>query len=264
MILEMQRIGAALAQMETMVGNQVALPPGFPDGASLVVSELAKPHSIVVDQSGQRYLNEAQSYMTFCQKMLARHECVPAVPSWLVLDSQYLRKYMMSGTLPGTRKPAAWFESGWLKRADTLAELADQCGIEPAALIATVDKFNAFARSGVDEDFARGATAYSRFLGDPASRPSPAMGTIEDGPFYAYQFYPGDVGTYGGAITDTDARVLREDGSPIQGLYATGISTASVMGRSYPGAGSSVGPAFVWGYVAALHAMNAARQAPRV
>ena len=59
-------------------------------------------------------------------------------------------------------------------------------------------------------------------------------------------------------VTDTEARVLREDGSVIEGLYATGISTASVMGRAYPGAGASVGPSFVWGYVAAKHATGQA------
>ena len=68
--------------------------------------------------------------------------------------------------------------------------------------------------------------------------------------------YPGDVGTYGGVVTDAHARVLRTDGSVIPGLYATGVSTASVMGRVYPGAGSSVGPSFVWGYVAAKHAAS--------
>ena len=91
--------------------------------------------------------------------------------------------------------------------------------------------------------------------------PSSSLGTIEQGPFYAYKVYPGDVGTYGGVVTDTNARVLREDGSVIPGLYATGVSTASVMGRAYPGAGASVGPSFVWGYVAAKHAANAGNAA---
>ncbi len=111
----------------------------------------------------------------------------------------------------------------------------------------------------MDEDFNRGGRAFDRFLGDKAQTPSPSMGVIEKGPFYAYQFYPGDVGTYGGVVTDTNARVLREDGSVIPGLYATGISTASVMGHAYPGAGASVGPSFVWGYVAAKYAMKAAQ-----
>ncbi|MDM4769913.1 FAD-binding protein [Solimonas sp. SE-A11] len=66
------------------------------------------------------------------------------------------------------------------------------------------------------------------------------------------------MGTYGGVVTDEHARVLREDGSVIPGLYANGVSTASVMGRFYPGAGGSVGPSFVWGHVAARHAAEQA------
>lgn len=90
--------------------------------------------------------------------------------------------------------------------------------------------------------------------GMSSKKGSATLGSIEVGPFYAIPIVPGDVGTYGGVVTDEHARVLREDGSVIGGLYATGVSTASVMGRVYPGAGSSVGPSFVWGYVAASHA----------
>jgi len=258
MIQDMMRLGAAIAQMDEMVGNQAAFPPENADGIALVVSEIAKPNSMVVDQSGERYINESQSYMSFCQGMLARHKTVPAVPSWLVFDSQYTSKYMVAGTMPGSKKPASWSDQGWLKQGGTIEELASQCGIAPDKLKASVERFNTFARKGVDEDFNRGGRAYDRFLGDKANAPSPSMGPIEKGPFYAYKFYPGDVGTYGGVVTDTNARVLREDGSVIPGLYATGISTASVMGRAYPGAGASVGPSFVWGYVAAKHAMEAA------
>jgi 3-oxosteroid 1-dehydrogenase len=210
---------------------------------------------MVVDQSGERYLNENQSYMSFCQTMLARNKTVSAVPSWLIFDSTYTSKYMVAGTLPGTKKPQSWLDEGWLKKADTIEKLARLCAMDPAKLTAQVERFNGFARKGVDEDFDRSGSAYNRFLGDRGHSPSPSLGTIEKGPFYAYQFYPGDVGTYGGVITDTEARVLREDGSVIPGLYATGISTASVMGRAYPGAGASVGPSFVWGYIAARHAM---------
>lgn len=258
MIQEMMRIGAAIAQMEEMVGNQAALPPGLPDRIALVVSEIAKPHSLVVDMSGVRYTNETQSYMAFCQDMLARNRTVPAVPSWLIFDSTYMDRYMVAGTLPGTKKPQAWYDSGWLKKAASVSELARKLGVDPARLNATIERFNGFARSGRDEDFNRGGRAYDRFLGDRTQTPSPAMGPVEKPPFYAYPFYPGDVGTYGGVITDVHARVLREDGTVIPGLYATGTSTASVMGRAYPGAGSSVGPSFVWGYLAARHAMETA------
>jgi len=262
MIQEMMRLGAAVAQMDEMVGNQATFPPENEDGISLVVSEIAKPHSMVVDQSGERYLNESQSYMTFCQAMLNRNHSVPAVPSWLIFDSEYERKYMVAGTLPGSKKPRSWFDRGWLKKAETIEELGKLCNIAPAKLQAEVERFNRFARTGVDEAFNRGGRAFDRFLGDKAQTPSPSMGVIEKGPFYAYQFYPGDVGTYGGVVCDTNARVVREDGSIIPGLYATGISTASVMGHAYPGAGASVGPSFVWGYIAAMHAMNAAQDSP--
>lgn len=256
MLQEMARAGAVLAQMEERVGNQVTLPPGAEAAEFKPTAQrlTAAPHAMLVDQSGRRYMNEGGSYMEYCKRMLERHKSVPAIPSWAVFDSQYLRKYMLAGTMPGDNKPQAWTDSGYLKRAETLERLARQLGIEPDVLKATVERFNHFAAIGRDEDFQRGARAYDRWLGDPWQRPNEALGAIEQGPFYAVPVYPGDVGTYGGVVTDDSARVLRADGSPIPGLYATGVSTASVMGRAYPGPGSSVGPSFLWGYVAALHA----------
>ena len=258
MIEEMMRHGAAIAQMKEMVGNQATLPPGNPTEIAFVVTEITKPHAIVVDSSGQRYTNESQSYMSFCQAMIARDYEVPAVPSWMVFDSRFMAKYFCAGTLPGTKKPKAWFDEGFLIKAESIGELAQACGVDAATLMATVERFNGFARAGKDEDFGRGDRAYDRFIGDKAHTPSPTLGTLEKGPFYAFRVYPGDVGTYGGVVTDVHARVLREDGSVIDGLYATGTSTASVMGRAYPGAGASVGPSFVWGYVAGRHASAAA------
>jgi 3-oxosteroid 1-dehydrogenase len=252
---EMMRIGAAMAQMDEMVGNQMTMPPmAEPAG---VLMQLATAHAILVDQGGERYMAEGGSYMEFCQGMLARDRIVPAVPSWMVVDSAYVRNYMLGDTMPGERKPKSWRDHGYLKKAATVEELAVACGMEPAKLKATVERFNGFARKGVDEDFGRGARKYDQFLGDP-TRPGPSasLGTIEEGPFYAVPVVPGDVGTYGGVVTDTHARVLRPDGSVIRGLYATGTTTASVMGRTYPGAGCSIGPSFTWGYVAAKHAAN--------
>jgi 3-oxosteroid 1-dehydrogenase len=109
----------------------------------------------------------------------------------------------------------------------------------------------------VDEDYGRGCREFDRAHGDPTVKPNPNLGPIEQGPFYAAAMYPADVGTAGGVVTDQFARVLREDGSFIPGLYATGNSTASVMGRTYPAAGASIGPSFVFGYIAAKHALGA-------
>lgn len=258
MILEMMRHGAAIAQMEEMVGNQLTIPPGMENEAikPVVQGLTAAPHAILVDQSGVRYMNESGSYMAYCKGMLERNRQVPAVPSWAVFDSQFISDYMLAGTMPGSSKPESWFKEGYLRKADTIEALAQLIKIDPAALRATVDRFNGFVAKDHDDDFQRGARAYDRFLGDPYHKPNASLGTINKGPFYAIPVLPGDVGTYGGVVTDDKARVLREDGSVIPGLYATGISTASVMGRVYPGAGASVGPSFVWGYIAAKRALT--------
>lgn len=256
MIEEMIRCGAAVAQMEERVGNQCTLPPESREGEiqQTAQSITAKPHAILVDQSGQRYMNEGGSYMAYAKGMLMRNQTVPAVPSWAVLDSQYMDKYMLAGTMPGKRKRQSWREAGYLKQADTVEELAAQMGVDPQALAATVERFNGFVEANSDNDFHRGERAYDRWLGDFTHQPSATLGYINKPPFYAIEVYPGDVGTYGGVVTDAAGRALREDGSVIPGLYVAGVSSASVMGRSYPGAGASVGPAMTWGYIAAQHA----------
>ena len=268
MLQAMMGIGAGVAQMEERVGHQHVLPPGEEnsDGQGITVTkvgsqlDIAKPHSIVVDQSGVRYMNESGSYMAFCKNVLERNKTVPAIPSWWIVDQYYMKTYMFCKRMPGSTLPQEWFDSGWLKKADTIEELAVKIGVDPTVLKDTVDRFNAGAREGRDPEFHRGDRAYDNWLGDIVHTPSQAIGPVDKAPYYAAPVHPGDLGTYGGVITDDQARVLREDGSVIPGLYATGTSTASVMGRYYPGAGSSVGPSFVWGYVAAKHAAGAGNQ----
>lgn len=255
MIQEGQRIGAAIAQMEERIGTAVALPPGAKAAAP---GDTAKPHSIVVDQTGVRYTNESGSTVEFCRHQRARNKQAPATPSWLVFDSQYMRDYMLAGTMPGMKKPKAWSEEKFLRQGNTIEELATACGIDASALRATVDRFNGFARAGRDEDFHRGEHVYEQWMGDSLKEQEKSLGAIETGPYFAVPLYPGDVSTFGGLVTDVHARVLRADGSVIDGLYATGTSTASVMGGVEPGAGGSIGPSFTWGYVAAKHAVSTA------
>ncbi|MDP9141571.1 MAG: FAD-dependent oxidoreductase [Pseudomonadota bacterium] len=259
MIGEMMLHGAAVAQMEEMVGTQLTLPPGTEDADFKPTAQrmTAAPHAILVDQSGVRYMNEGGSYMAFCRGMFERNQRVPAVPSWAVFDGQYMRKYMLGGKMPGARKPQQWYDAGYLHEAGSIEALAGQLRMESSTLKATVERFNGFVAANRDTDFQRGERAYDRWLGDPLNRPSQTLGAISESPYYAVPVVPGDVGTFGGVVTDEHARVLREDGSVIGGLYATGVSTASVMGRCYPGAGCSIGPSFVWGWVAAKHALVA-------
>jgi 3-oxosteroid 1-dehydrogenase len=260
MIEEMLRLGAAPAQMEEFVGYQATLPPGREQGKMIPGAQgmTASPHAILVDGTGVRYMNEGGSYMAYCQGILARNKQVPAIPSWAVFDSQYINKYMLAGTMPGTEKPQRWYDEGYLKKADTVEDLARQIDVDPQTLGSTVARFNGFVANNRDEDFHRGDRAYDNWLGDPLHRPSQTLGSIEQAPFYAIPVVPGDVGTFGGVLTDEHARVVRENGAVIAGLYATGVATGSVMGRFYPGAGASIGPGFTFGYIAARHALGEA------
>ncbi|MGV0791483.1 FAD-binding protein [Mycolicibacterium sp. XJ1819] len=223
----------------------------LPDGSPLyIVYERAKPHAILVDGTGQRYINEAASYMAVGQAMYERNAVAPTIPSWWVMDSRHRRRYQW-GLVPGGYTPRKWLSSGYMRKADTLENLAAECGIDPAGLNATVERFNSYAVDGVDPDFHKGERAYDRYYADPRTKPNPCVGPVDKPPFYAVAVYPGDVGTCGGLLTDEHARVLDQHGDAIDGLYATGNCTASVMGRTYPGAGASIGASFAFGWIAA-------------
>ncbi|QIG80818.1 FAD-dependent oxidoreductase [Stakelama tenebrarum] len=255
---EMERIGAQLAQMDQMVGYQCTLVPGWEDKFPIPPAQslTAKPHAILIDRTGQRYMNEGGSYELYCETMLRRDREVPALPGWAIFDSDYIEKYMLAGTMPGRKKPAEWAEAGYLKQAGSIAELAGLIDVDPAALKATVARWNDHCARGADADFHRGEREYDYWLGDTVAEPKQSLGAIARAPFYAVNVVPGDVSTYGGAVIDADARVLRPDGSAIDGLYACGVSTASVMGKVYPGAGASIGPSLTFGWIAARHAMR--------
>jgi len=242
--------GAALDFMDGAVWILTSTPP---TGERYIhVLDLPKPHCILVNQKGQRYTNEAQSYMANGQAVYAGGD----VPVWAIVESRHRERYPWA-FLAG-KTPQSFFDSGYMKKADTIEELAAQINVPPDNLKATIERFNGFARKGVDEDFGRGSKAYDLVFADPTNHPNPGLGAIEKPPYFAVAIYPGDVGTFGGIMTDEFGRVVKEDGSVLQGLYATGNSSASVMGKTYPGAGASISPAFIFGWVAARHAIGQA------
>jgi 3-oxosteroid 1-dehydrogenase len=257
---EMQRtamaLGADVENMDKCWWVPGTLPPE--GGTNVHVFEHARPHAIVVDQGGERYMNEATSYVALGLNIYERDKTVPAVPSWIIMDTRHRDRYSFGPALP-RRTPKEWLDSGFMKKADTLDELATLTGLPTERLKATVERFNGFAREGVDHDFGRGGSKYAHFLGDPTSKPNPSLGTIEKGPYYAVQLFPRDVGTCGGLVTDEYARVLTTEGKVIPGLYACGNSTSSVCGPSYPGAGASIGASLTFGFIAARHAARANR-----
>jgi 3-oxosteroid 1-dehydrogenase len=249
------KAGAAVDLMDEAWWN-----PGWkrPDGStSMAIGERSKPGSIIVDVRGKRYFNEAIAYQEAGQLMFAHEvEVGGAIPSWLIVDSWHRTHYTF-GWFPPGKTPQEWIDKGLLKRSDTLDDLARQCEIDPAGLAETVERFNRFARAGVDDDFHRGEGDHEKYQADPSHKPNPSLGPIAQAPFYAIAMYPGDIGTNGGLLSDEFGRVLNTTGQPIPGLYAAGNCTASVMGRKYLGAGATIGPSTIFGYVAAGHAAAA-------
>ncbi len=244
-------VGAATALMDDAWWG-----PCFVDQngkSNFMIWERSFPFSLIVDKSGKRFMNESASYVDCGHWQYERNQKVPSIPAYLIFDQHHHKYYPFGVGLPGA-EPKEYFESGMMTRADTLAELARKIGVDPQGLEETVKRFNQFALNGKDEDFHRGDSAYDRIYSDPRVKPNPNLAPLTKAPFYSVKVWPGDLGTKGGLLTDEFARVLDQKGKPIAGLYAAGNSSASVMGHTYPGPGSTIGPAMVFGMIAGRHA----------
>jgi succinate dehydrogenase/fumarate reductase flavoprotein subunit len=219
-----------------------------------LVLDRAKPGLIAVNSAGCRFVNEAASYHDFVLAMFDSHKTVPSIPAWLVCDAAFIKKYGLGVVYPGHRHPAKFEASGYLVSGRTVDELAAKIAVDSAQLRSTIARYNGFAGTGVDIDFGKGETELNRFNGDARHEPNPCIGPITKAPFYAVAVWPADIAVSTGLATDADARVLDADGKPIPGLYACGNDMASVMAGSYPGPGTTLGPAIVFAYRAAMHA----------
>ncbi|TAM12621.1 MAG: FAD-dependent oxidoreductase [Nevskiaceae bacterium] len=258
-------VGAALGNMDKVWGAPTVRKPGARQQVALFV-ERGMPGCVAVNGKGRRFANEAAPYPEFRDLMYADDaKGNGTVPCWLVFDATFRHKYPAGLFLPGQIQPDSRLPKDWLDkvyyRADTLEALAAKIGVDAAGLEQSVADMNRYAATGVDEQFHKGETPIDRYYSDPSVKPNTCLGPIAKAPFYAIAMYPGEIGTKGGVVTDEKARALRDDGSVIPGLYATGNTTASVMGGTYPGAGSTLCPAMTFGYVAALE-MAAAGGAP--
>ncbi|MCI5076491.1 FAD-dependent oxidoreductase [Oricola sp.] len=212
--------------------------------------ERAKPGIIAVNASGQRFVNEANSYHDFMRALFKSDPGTTTPHAWIIADHRAQRRYGLGWAKPFPFPLRPYLKSGYLLRGATLAQLAGQCGLPADALEETVARFNAHAETGDDPDFGRGRSPYNDMQGDADHRPNPALGALRNGPYYAVKVVPGSLGTFAGLRTDGAARVLGAAGAPIGGLYAVGNDMASVMGGNYPSGGITLGPAMTFGYVA--------------
>lgn len=228
----------------------------------LMLNERMMPGQFIVNGAGERFINEATPYSEFGHAMIAGQATgTTHMPCWLITDAHAWNRYVIAGHLPLPRIPYApaptgrkmlqpWLDAGVVVEAPSLTELAHRIAVPAETLERTFNRYNELAEKGHDDDFGRGDSAYDRYFGDD-SLANPNLGPLREPPYYAFRVVLGDLGTNGGVLTDEHARVLREDGSTIAGLYATGNTSAAIMGRTYAGAGATIGPAMVFGYIAA-------------
>lgn len=252
--------GAKLGNMTSAWWAPTLVTPDAPwasgqQRAQIILIERTVPHSIMVNRQARRFCNEAANYSAlggvFHQFDPASYD-YPNLPAYLVFDAQYALRYPLGTRQPGQPIP------DWVMRADSLAGLAAQIGIDGAALTETVARFNVHADEGHDPDFGRGTSAYDHFYGD-RSRTGAAvtLGAIREAPFYAVEIQSGLLGTNGGPRTDGAGRVLGHDGAVIPGLLGAGNAIACPTGGIYAGAGGTLGPALTFGYLAGRAAASA-------
>lgn len=254
-ILMAQDIGAALDQMDGAWWQPMIKDPNIPIPLPVSI-ELAKPGSIIVNQAGKRFTNEAAPYVEYGRAVYESEKSgAAAVPAFFIFDQSYRDNVGLGSFAPGPLSQEQ-VDVGWMKRADTIEGLAEQLGLSAGALGDTVAQFNSHASEGKDPEYNRGEHAYD-FYAPINVTIEKTLAPVENGPFYAVELWPGDLSTKGGVVCDENSRVLREDGSVIKGLYAAGNDAISVFGDSYSAGGCVNGEALVWGYLGALDAAGA-------
>lgn len=250
-----QDAGADIALMDQSWWFPAVAPlPGA--APAVMLAERSLPGSFIVDHNGRRFANESADYMSFGQRVLQLEASgTPVEDMWIVFDQQYRNSYVFAAELfPRMPIPQTWYDAGIATKAESFAELAAKMQVPVDEFSATVTRFNENAFAGEDPDFERGRSAYDRYYGDPTITPNPNLRPLVKGPFYAVKMVLSDLGTCGGLRADDHARVLREDGTAIDGLYAIGNTAANAFGHTYPGAGATIAQGLVYGYIAARDA----------
>ena len=250
-----QDLGAGIDLMDQSWWFPAVAPlPG--KAPAVMLAERSLPGSLIVDQNGYRIANESCDYMSFGQRVLHLERSGNRVESmWIVFDQKYRNSYVFAANLfPRMAIPQSWYDARIAYRANGFVDLANHVGVPSKQFTETMRRFNAAASAGIDTDFHRGQSAYDRYYGDPTITPNPNLRPLVNGPFYAVKMVLSDLGTCGGLRADGRARVLREDGTAIAGLYAIGNTAANAFGATYPGAGATIAQGLVYGYIAGKNA----------
>jgi fumarate reductase flavoprotein subunit len=220
-----RQVGADVRQLDAYQGHAALAMPA----ATLVGWATVMHGGYLVDAKGRRFGDETVGYSEYASTVLERANG----RAWIVIDRRIHEACMAFTDYQDT------VSTGAVKWAATPEDLAALVGIDPAGLADTVRGAADLARGQDDDEFGR--THWGRPL-------TGELGAVAVSPALFH--------TQGGLRVDRDARVLRPDGSPIPGLYASGGSAVGLSGSGATGylAGNGLRSAFGLAVLAAEHA----------
>jgi succinate dehydrogenase/fumarate reductase flavoprotein subunit len=251
-----QAVGADLWHMNQMIGRAIGHFSEDGHDYNFVIG-IHPPGYLITDKYGQRFANEvsqAQMKHSFYYELLkydAEKQEYPRVPCYWVFDERRLSAaplvslrsgFVRAGYYDWSPDNSREVAKGWIKQADSIAELGKLAGVcDVAALVETVARYNAGCASGADE----------------FGRPADTLVPLDSPPYYCVPMYPGGSNTCGGPRKDERARVLDAFGEPIPGLYAAG-ELGEAVGLLYPANGANLSESVCFGRIAAADALGVA------
>ncbi len=252
-------VGAQLQHMNSVWGTAGYNVKDDMTGVMEAGNTRGKPGAIVVNKHGERIGNESSAYAIFERSFSQWDSGLVEwrnIPSFTLFDSGYSSRYALPGAAKAGEVP------DFVKKADTLTDLATQLGINYDSLAATIDRFNKIARDGVDPDFHRGENTFDTQSNGDSTRTdlkNICMAPLETPPYYGTAIWPGALGTCGGPLINENGQALNVWGNVIPRLYITSnLTTGNVTGGVYVGGGSTIGPGITFGYIGAKHATTLA------
>ena len=247
-------VGAELWHMNNFAGPSFALKVDeFPTSFSMQALHFSKETPggmIVIGSNGGRFFDEKYKHNHGKVKKNGVWAPMPTpCPLYMIFDHTLIT----SGPLYDKEPRSAWnpmvdqydwsdsneaeLAKGWIKKADTIEDLADQINHDPAVLQDTINKWNYSCELGEDIEYGR------KLMLNP----------LVTAPFYAVELSPAMLNTQGGPRRNTKAQIIRPDGSPIPRLYSSG-ELGSIYSYLYQGTGN-IGECFAFGRIAARNAV---------
>jgi len=251
------------AEVNAVPGTAAPITPGYKlpkptfegDSGFRGCYEHCMPHTILVNTKGKRFCDDSFHPDVIAGAMEEdKGGNKPNLPFFMIWDDWHHSRYGLGVTGPG--EP---YVEGLVSSSSNIEDLAKELSIDPIGLKETIEEYNFHAQSGSDPHFGRGTNASVRtFRGDGDHQPNPNVGPLTDAPFHGMKMNLLNTGiAAGGLVAGESGKVLRQNGAPINGLFAAGeCVTRTTGGGAGYNSGYSLCRAMTYGYLSASEILN--------